>query len=368
MSERRTSGFVAGRILGAPVIVQPSTLIMLVVLAYIFASSAGQTTTRTLSIGLLLAASLIASVLLHEVAHAIAARAFGRKVNEIVLTLWGGHTSFDATGLTPVVNGVTAVAGPAMNLVIAGVANVVVQVANVGGLAGSVIAYVAWANVLLAIFNVLPGIPMDGGRVLESIVWGATGNRNKGTLVAAWVGRFVAVAVVVYSLGTPVLQGRAPGLIDVVVALMVFSILWPAASSAIAFSKAMLRRDGLTVASLMVPAVGVPYSRLGRGFADHGEGRRRARDRRPRCRRRAGREIPSGPDRPGARGSAGQPPRCSRSPRRYPVARPLSSRPRPDVLIPELREWWGKTDVLVVVDGTSVVGILRLVDVVAALS
>ena len=367
MSERRTSGFVAGRILGAPVIVQPSTLIMLVVLAYIFASSAGQTTTRTLSIGLLLAASLIASVLLHEVAHAIAARAFGRKVNEIVLTLWGGHTSFDATGLTPVVNGVTAVAGPAMNLLIAGVANVVVQVANVGGLAGSVIAYVAWANVLLAIFNVLPGIPMDGGRVLESIVWGATGNRHKGTLVAAWVGRFVAVAVVVYSLGTPVLQGRAPGLFDVVIALMVFSILWPAASSAIAFSKAMLRRDGLTVASLMVPAVGVPYtvsveaSRTMAKAAGVLEIVVLGADDAP-----AGRfpldltdQVPEA-----ARDATSLQSVTTPIPRGAAIEQSASA----DVLIPELREWWGKTDVLVVVDGTSVVGILRLVDVVAALS
>ncbi len=367
MSERRTSGFVAGRVLGAPVIVQPSTLVMLAVLAYIFASTGGQTTARTLSIGLLLAASLVGSVLLHEVAHAIAARAFGRKVTEIVLTLWGGHTSFDASGLTPLVNGVTALAGPAMNLVIAGVARLALDLTNTGGLAGDVLAYVAWANVLLAVFNVLPGIPMDGGRVLESIVWGATGNRHKGTLVAAWVGRFVAVAVVVYSFASPVLQGRRPGLTDVVVALIIFSVLWPAASSAIRYSKAMLQRDGLTVASLMIPAVGVSYTETvggSRRIAEAAEVSEIV--------------VLGADDVPAGRfplDLTDQVPVENRDatslqsvttpiPRGAAIEQSATS----DVLIPELRQWWGKTDVLVVVDGTSVVGILRLVDVVAALS
>ncbi len=367
MSERRTSGFVAGRVLGAPVIVQPSTLVMLAVLAYIFASTGGQTTARTLSIGFLLAASLVGSVLLHEVAHAIAARAFGRKVTEIVLTLWGGHTSFDASGLTPLVNGVTALAGPAMNLVIAGVARLALDLTNTGGLAGDVLAYVAWANVLLAVFNVLPGIPMDGGRVLESIVWGATGNRNKGTLVAAWMGRVVAVAVVVYSFAAPFLQGRRPGLTDIIVALIIFSVLWPAASSAIRYSKAMLQRDGLTVASLMIPAVGVSYTVTV-------EGSRRAAE-------AAGVSeivVLGADDVPAGRfplDLTDQVPAESRDatslqsvttpiPRGAAIEQSAAS----DVLIPELRQWWGKTDVLVVVDGTSVVGILRLVDVVAALS
>lgn len=367
MSERRTSGFVAGKVLGAPVIVQPSTLVMIAVLAFVFASAAGQTTARTLSIGLLLAASLVGSVLLHEVAHAIAARSFGRKVTEIVLTLWGGHTSFDSTGLTPLVNGVTALAGPAMNLVIAGVARLLLEVTGVGGLTGAVLAYLAWANVLLAIFNVLPGIPMDGGRVLESLVWGATGNRNKGTLVAAWVGRFVAVGVVVYSFASPLLQGRRPGLTDIVVALVIFSVLWPAASSAIKYSRAMLRRDGLTVATLMIPAIGVPYTVTVDGA------RRSAEE-------ASVREIVvlGADDVPAGRFPfelTDQVPEASRGvtslqsvttpiPRGASIDQSATS----DVLIPELRQWWGKTDVLVVVDGTSVVGILRLVDVVAALS
>jgi hypothetical protein len=254
-----------------------------------------------------------------------------------------------------------------MNLVIAGIAWLTLQLTGASGLAGNVLAYLAVANVLLAIFNVLPGIPMDGGKVLESIVWGATGNRNKGTLVAAWVGRFVAIAVVVYSLANPILQGRTPGLIDVVVALMVFSILWPAASSAIAYSKAMLRRDGVTVAALMVPAVGVSYTVTVEGSRSIAEaaGVREivvlGADDAP-----AGRfpfdltdQVPAE-----ARDSTSLQSVTTPVPRGAAIEQSASA----DVLIPELRDWWGKTDVLVVVDGPTVVGILRLVDVVAALS
>ena len=159
-----------------------------------------------------------------------------------------------------------------------------------------------------------------------------------------------------------------PASSSVVVALMVFSILWPAASSALAFSKTMLRRDGVSAAALMRPAVAVPYTVLGgEALADHGEGRGRAT--RSWCwvptTHPAGRFPLDLADRcPRQRGT---PPRCSPSPRPCPAARRFQQSASADVLIPALREWWGKTDVWVVRDGDAVVGIVRLVDVLAAL-
>ena len=357
---------VVGRVLGAPVIVQPSTLVMLAILSFVFASRSGETTARSLSLGLALAIVLFGSVFLHEVAHAIAARAFRRTVSEIVITLWGGHTSFEANGLTPVVNGVTAIAGPIMNLIIAAAARMVLVTTPVDGLAEAIIAYVAWANVLLAIFNVLPGIPMDGGRVLESAVWAGTGNRHRGTLVAAWGGRVIAVAVVVYSLGVPLLQGRRPGIIDAVGAILIFSILWPAASSAIGYSRSMLRRDQVCTRSLMVRAVGVPYT------ATVAEARSAA--------EQAGvaEVVVLGADGvPAGRFAydlTHEVPDASRASTTLqsvttPVPRGATIEPDADAtaLLPALREWWGRTDVWVVTDGEAVVGIVRLVDVVAAL-
>jgi hypothetical protein len=225
---------------------------------------------------------------------------------------------------------------------------------------------VAWANVLLAIFNVLPGIPMDGGRVLESIVWSATGNQHKGTLVAAWMGRVVAIGVMVYTLVAPFLVGRRPGLTDVIIAMLIFSVLWPAASSAIAFSTAMLRRDSLTVASLMVPAIAVSYTVT-------------VEDARRAATQAGAREVVvlGADDAPAGRFPlelTDQVPEAARTHTSLqsvttPIPRgahiPASA--TADVLIPQLREWWGKTDVLVAREDETVVGIVRLVDVVAAL-
>lgn len=366
MTERRTSGLVVGRVLGAPVIVQPSTLLMLAILSFVFAASAGETTTRSLSIGLGLAVALFLSVFLHEVAHAVAARAYKRKVSEIVITLWGGHTSFESKDLTPVVNGVTALAGPVMNLLIAAVARGVLAFTPIDGLAGAIVAYVAWANVLLALFNILPGIPMDGGRVLESLVWAGTRSRNRGTWVAAWGGRVVAVGVVVYSLGGPFLQGRRPGVVDAVAALLVFSILWPAASAALAFSRSMLHRDAVTSKGLMVGAVGVPYTLTVAQAREAAEAAG------------VGEIVVLGADSvPAGRfpyALTDQVPEAARAfttlqsvttpvPRGAEIAADADA----SALLPALREWWGKTDVWVVTDGGSVVGIVRLVDVVAAL-
>lgn len=357
---------VVGRILGAPVIVQPSTLAMLAILSFVFASRSGETTARSLSLGLALAVALFASVFLHEVAHAIAARAFRRTVSEIVITLWGGHTSFESHGLTPLVNGVTAVAGPVMNLVIAAAARVTLAVTPVDGLAAAIIEYVAWANVLLAVFNILPGIPMDGGRVLESAVWAGTGNRNRGTLVAAWGGRVVAVGVVVYSLGVPLLQGRRPGIIDAVGAMLIFSILWPAASSAIGYSRSMLRRDQVSARGLMVRAIAVPYT------ATVAQARELAE------RATVTEVVVLGADGvPAGRFSYALTDEVPESTRATTTLQTVTT-PIPRgalmpvgadaaALLPALREWWGKTDVWVVTDDEAVVGIVRLVDVVAAL-
>jgi len=364
MPDKRTRGLVAGRLLGAPVIVQPSTLLMLALLSYLFASAAGETTKRTLSIGFILAVSLVASVFLHEVAHAIAARAFGRKVTEIVLTLWGGHTSFESKNLTPVVNGVTAAAGPLMNLLIAAGARGVLFFADPGGLTGVLISYIAWANVLLAVFNVLPGIPMDGGRILESLVWRLSGDRNRGTRVAAWGGRVVAIAVVAYCLGAPIARGENPGYVDVFAGVMVFSILWPSASAALRFSQVMMKRDALSVATVMRPAVAVPYTGT---VADARDAAAHATD-----------VVVLGAD--GSPAGRFEVAATDVVPESLRSSTPLQAVTTPlprgahvdadggsDVLLAHVRQWWGKTDALVAFRDDAVVGVVRLADVTAAL-
>ena len=254
-------GIRLGSIRGAAVVVEPSTLIMILVLAVIYSgSSAGRASSNAFAMGVLMAVLLFASVFIHELAHAIAAWSFGRKVSTIVLTLWGGHTTFDARNLTPKVVAVTASAGPVANGVLAIGAFLAAASGSLNGTTLALVQWLAWANLLLAIFNVLPGIPLDGGRVMAGIVWAVTGNRERGTLVAAWVGRFVAIGAAAFAIGWPLLNGRRPDLIDIAFGILIFSVIWPAASSTIRHLKTQEKREQAKVAALMQPAIGVPYT------------------------------------------------------------------------------------------------------------
>ncbi|WP_084072948.1 site-2 protease family protein [Demequina sp. NBRC 110052] len=366
-SPRPTRGFQLGTLVGARVIVQPSTLLMLAALAFLFASGTeGGMTRRAFTLGLALAVSLFVSVFLHEAAHAVAARAFGRRVDEIVITLWGGHTSFDSTALTARVSGVTAVAGPLANVAI-GLALMGIGAAlPLTGIGAGILSWAAYANLLLAAFNLLPGIPMDGGRVLEAIVWAVTGRRHTGTIVAAWGGRVVAVGVLLWAVVPPLLRGAAPSLFTIVWAFLIFSILWPAASQALRWSQTLARREGVSAASLMRPAVALRFDAsvaAALNLADDAGAEEvvvlaaddAAAGRFPVT---TAREVPA--DR---RETTGLDAVTTPLPRGAAVTVGADA----EALVEALREWWGRTDAWVVLSEGEPVGVVRLLDAMNAL-
>lgn len=363
----RTRGFSFGHILGARVVVQPATLVMLVLLAFLFSSNGGDSLTRrNFTIGLILALCLIISVFIHEVAHAVAVRAFKREVHEIVLTLWGGHTSFDSRGLTPFVSGVVSFAGPLANLVIAGVVALVVQFTGQTGMGGAVAMWVVWANLLLAAFNALPGIPMDGGRVFEAVVWAATKNRHRGTVAAAWAGRVIAVVVLAGSIALPLMRGGSLSLYTVVWAFVIFSVLWPAASAALKASRTLSRVENVGVRSLMVPAIAVSYEATveqARALALEGH---------------ANEVVILSADGMAAGHfplalTEAVPEQERAHTSLQTVTMPMPRGATVDVglagqeLVAHMRDWWGQTDVWAVTEQGQVVGVVRGVDVLKAL-
>ncbi|WP_084103968.1 M50 family metallopeptidase [Demequina sp. NBRC 110056] len=376
-SPQRTRGFQLGRAFGGRIIVQPSTLVMLVLLAFLFSTGGGADLTRRgFTIGLILAVLLFVSVFLHELSHAATAKALGREVHEVVITLWGGHTSFDARGLTPRDNGLTAAAGPLTNLVISGLAYALLATGAFditlvdlveGDITGYLIVqYLAVANLILAIFNALPGIPMDGGRVLESVVWAVTKDRWRGVIVAAWGGRVIAVGVVLYALGAPLAAGRTPTVFDVLWAGLIAVILWPAASQALRAAQHLSKREVVSAGSVMVPAIAVPYT----ASVDQALAAAVAAGARE--------VVVTGADGavaghfPVAIGEAV--PAESRDATALtsvlmPVPRGSEVPPTlgGEELVMRLREWWGKTDGWVVVDSGRPVGVARLSDVMEAL-
>lgn len=366
-----------GRIFGARIVMQPTTLLMLGLLAYFIGTRGGEALNRgTFMFGLMLAVLLVLSVFIHELAHAATAKALGRQVHEVVLTLWGGHTSFDARGLTPRVSGLTAAAGPIANFALAGMGWAIVLTGmldaatfpfydgdiSVRGL----VTYLVWANTLLAVFNALPGIPLDGGRVLEAVVWGVTGNRYRGLIVAAWGGRVVAIGVILVILALPLAQGSSPTLWNLVVGMLIFTIMWPAATAALRGARTMNRREGVTAGSLMVPAIPINFDATVEQAHEkaHMAGSREVVV-------LAGDGTPSGhfpvalmdavpPD---AHATTGLHSVTMPLPRGAMVQADLTG----DSLIDELQQWWGRTDVWAVSDNGEVVGVVQLSEVMQAL-
>jgi len=133
---------------------------------------------------------LFVSVLIHEMAHSLVARSRGVPVKSITLFLLGGLSNLESEPEKPGVEFAIAIAGPLTSVALAGL----FWALNLSGLAAAgpakaTIVYMIEINVLLAAFNILPGFPLDGGRVLRAIIWGATSDLRKATNIAATIGQ-----------------------------------------------------------------------------------------------------------------------------------------------------------------------------------
>ncbi len=266
----RTPGWVIGHAAGAPIVLARSWIVAAAVLTLLFAPTVrsfgfGLGDVATLAVSAAFVVLLFVSVFLHELAHGFAARANGLRVHEFAITLWGGHTSFAGAGASPGVSAFIAVVGPLTNLALAAGAWAAAQAAPPTGLAVALLYSAAFANAFVGFFNLVPGLPLDGGRVLEALVWRVTGDRYRGTLVAGWGGRVVAVALVLWTVGVPLSRGQQPGLFSIVWSLLIAGFLWAGAGAAIAGAAAQRAVEGLSAVRIGRPAVVVP---LGSTLAD----------------------------------------------------------------------------------------------------
>jgi Zn-dependent protease len=152
-----------------------------------------------LGIGLLTSVLFFASVLAHELAHSVVALAWGIPVKSITLFIFGGVASIGREPDRPLAEFLIAIAGPISSLLMAavfGLLGLSGQLLGLTPLAGLGL-YLGGINVWLALFNLIPGFPLDGGRVFRSVVWAWTGNMNRATRWAANTGRAVAVLMII---------------------------------------------------------------------------------------------------------------------------------------------------------------------------
>ena len=173
------------------------------------------------SYGLTGALVLAVSVMAHEFGHALTARAFGYQTRDITLSLIGGCASLIALPRKGWQEFLTAVAGPLVSFVLAAVGFALLVVSPPPTYwSRFAVMYLFYINVALGVFNLLPGFPMDGGRVLRSVLLSFT-NRPRATLIAMWVGRVVAILLGLSGLHAIVTDGGW-GLIRIFIAVMIW--------------------------------------------------------------------------------------------------------------------------------------------------
>ncbi len=199
------SSFRLGRIAGIEIGIHYSWLLALVLITWSLArgffpqSYPGWDMATYWVTGILAALFLFLSVLVHELAHSLVAIARGLSVQGITLFIFGGVSNIKGEPERPSVEFVMAIVGPLASLVLAGIFWGLRQAVGqqVSPLA-AILWYLALVNALLAGFNLIPGFPLDGGRVLRSIIWGATGSLSKATNIAATVGRVFGWALIAF--------------------------------------------------------------------------------------------------------------------------------------------------------------------------
>jgi Zn-dependent protease len=259
-------GLIIGRPFGIPVYVSPYLVLVAAVLVALYGGARGglpgslHGPVARYSVAATFVILLYVSVLLHELSHSVVAKAFRLPVKRIVLYPLGGFSVIEPEPPTPGQEFLVSIAGPAMSVLIAGVGYVFDRLVHSTGVVHAILDLVVFSNLLVAIFNMLPGLPLDGGRVLRAVLWKVTGNVGSATVMAAWAGRILAVILVlapmtVSALGNFSITGPY-GLWLIVVAIF----MWMSAGQALRSAKIRERLPSLQARALARRAIPVQSS------------------------------------------------------------------------------------------------------------
>jgi Zn-dependent protease/CBS domain-containing protein len=255
------SGIPAGRIFGVPLVVSP-LWIALVVFAMLVVPSAlrqhvvGLGQTGSVFASFLLIVLIYGAVLAHEASHVLVAKAMGLRVGRVVLQLLGAQSEVLDDPKTPAHAYLIAAVGPLMSVFLAGIG-----AAIAGAFDPNTVGYVlGWSfaviNGIIGAFNLLPGLPLDGGQILRAAVWHFTRDKMRALLIAGKVGQGLSYAIVLLALLAPGLVSTDRAFGAAYLLLLAF-VIWSNASVSIAQARAGTAVPNLNVSTFVRPALTV---------------------------------------------------------------------------------------------------------------
>jgi Zn-dependent protease len=201
-----------------------------------------------LVLGIIGALGLFTSIVLHELAHAVVARGFGLPISGITLFIFGGVAELKQEPKTPRSEFWVAIAGPIASIVIASACFVLTSVAGqFSPVLAALLSFLALFNTMLALFNLAPAFPLDGGRILRSIIWWRTGNLRRATRIAATFGSVLGVILMIWGVAQILSGSTASGTWQLLIGLF----LTIAASQARTQTETSESLKGAAVADLM---------------------------------------------------------------------------------------------------------------------
>jgi Zn-dependent protease/CBS domain-containing protein len=255
---RPEPGLVVGRPFGIPVIISPYWFVIagvfIIIYAHDLASTLQGSTRYVVAAAFVLL--LYLSVLVHELSHSVVARGYGLPVRRIVLYPLAGISEIGERQ-TPGREFTVAAAGPAMSLVLAGGGYGLSHLVRSGTITGTVVSQLWWANLIVGLFNLLPGLPLDGGVMMRAVIWKVTGKPAASTIAAAWTGRVLAVCLIVVPIAAGMASRTGGDMVTVLWLVVIAAFMWTGATQAIRATKFRERLPTLQARRLARKAISV---------------------------------------------------------------------------------------------------------------
>jgi Zn-dependent protease/CBS domain-containing protein len=252
-------GLIIARPFGIPVYVSPYWFLIAGVFILIYANDLASTLhgSERFVVAAAFVVLLYASVLVHELSHSVVARGFGLPVRRILLYPLGGFSEIDREPPTPGREFLVSAAGPALSLVLAAAGYGLMRVIPADTVGGTLVSQLKWANLVVGLFNLLPGLPLDGGRMLRAVIWKLTGRPGTATIAAAWTGRVIAVALFVVPFASGMVTGASGDMVTVLWLGVIAVFMWTGAGQAIRATRFRERLPALQARRLARKAVSV---------------------------------------------------------------------------------------------------------------